>query len=71
MLIIVPLTVLLIFIILYAMYKSVKWALVDSGHCRHGPHRRIAGDCWSRTPTSASPRALAFWRSSVSLCRPA
>ena len=28
MLIIVPLTVLLIFIILYAMYKSVKWALV-------------------------------------------
>jgi cobalt-zinc-cadmium resistance protein CzcA len=28
MLIIVPLTVLLIFIILYSMYKSVKWALV-------------------------------------------
>ena len=28
MLIIVPLTVLLIFIILYAMYKSVKWAMV-------------------------------------------
>ena len=43
MLIIVPLTVLLIFIILYMMYKSVKWASLILNERCHGSYRRIAG----------------------------
>ncbi len=43
MLIIVPLTVLLIFIILYSMYKSFKWAILILATRGDGQHRRIAG----------------------------
>ena len=41
--IIVPITVLVIFLILYTMFHSFKWAALDSGERGHGAHR--AG-CW-------------------------
>ncbi len=41
--IIIPLTLLLIFLILYSMFKSMKWAIADSDECLHGPGRRAAG----------------------------
>ena len=40
---IVPLTIVLIFIILYTMFKSLKWALADSRQRHDGPARRHAG----------------------------
>ena len=43
LLIIVPLTVLLIFIILYTMFRSFKWALLILVNVMLAPHRRTAG----------------------------
>jgi hypothetical protein len=42
LLIIVPITVLIIFIILYTMFHSFKW-FAHSGECGYGTHRRTAG----------------------------
>ena len=43
LLIVVPLTILVIFIILYTMFSSVKWALLILGERGDGADRRIAG----------------------------
>ena len=45
LLLIVPLTILVIFLILYTMFRSLKWAAADSGHRGDGQHRRPAGAC--------------------------
>ena len=55
-----PITVLLIFIILYSMYKSFKWAILILCHGGDGPHRRIAGAAGHAAPTSASRRRVGF-----------
>jgi heavy metal efflux system protein len=68
--IIVPLTILLIFIILYTMFRSFKWALLILVNVMLA---RIGGcsRCWLRTPTSACPRASDSWRCSAFRCKPA
>ena len=69
--IIVPLTILMIFIILYTMFKSFKWASADPRERHDGAAGRHAGVACSPTRTSASLRASDFWRCSASRCRPA
>ena len=69
--IIVPLTILLIFIILYTMFRSFKWAVLILVNVLLAPHRRHCWHCSSRTPTSAFRRASDSWRCSAFRCRPA
>ena len=66
-----PLTILVIFIILYTMFHSFKWALLILANVAMAPHRRPAGAAGHRHATSASRRASDSWRCSASPCRPA
>ncbi len=43
LLIVLPITILLIFIILYTMFRSFKWALADPGQRCHGARSAV---CW-------------------------
>ncbi len=71
MAIIVPLTVLLIFIILYSMYKSFKWAILILATVAMASIGRIAGAAGYRHTNSASLRRWASWRCSASPSSPA
>ena len=51
---VVPITLLLIFVILYAMFKSAKVGAVDSGHRCHGPLGRHVGSADHHTNFSVS-----------------
>ena len=70
LLIIVPLTVLLIFIILYTHVSLLQMGGADSGQCDDRAASEVCWRCWSRTPISAFPPASAFWRCSAFRCRP-
>ena len=68
--VIVPLTILIIFIILYTMFRSAKWALLILGVVSMAP----MGGLLALSPparTSACPRASDSSRSSASRCKPA
>ena len=69
--IIVPLTLLVIFIILYTMFRSFKWAAAHSVQRRLRALRRPAGSDAYRNLSSACPRASACWRCSAFRCKPA
>ena len=60
LLVVVPLTILVIYIILYTMFKSAKWALLILTNVAMAPHRRtggLAGDGY------ALQRVLGCWLS--------
>ena len=68
---IIPLTLLVIFMILYTMFGSMKWAGLILVNVAMAPIGGIAGAVGDAGPTSACRRASDSWRCSASPCRPA
>ncbi len=71
LMLVLPITILLIFVILYTMFHSGKWALLILVNVSMAPLGGLLALFFTGTPTSASPPASAFSRSSASPCRSA
>ncbi len=71
LLVIVPITILVIFLILYTMFRSAKWAALILATVAMAQLRRAAWRCCSPERTSASPPASVSWRCSASRFKPA
>ena len=69
--IIVPLTILVIFIILYTMFRSLQMGAAHSVKRRHGSHRRLPGSAGYRNLPQRVLGRRACWRSSGYRCKPA
>ncbi len=70
LLLIVPLTILVIYIILYSMFKSVKWALLILTNVAMARIGGLLALLITGTHFSVS-WVLAFWRFSAFRCKPA
>ncbi len=68
LLLVLPLTILLIYIILYSMFKSVKWALLVLTNIAMAPIGGLLALLFTGTNFSVSS-GLAFWRSSECQCK--
>lgn len=68
--IVLPLTIMLIFMILYAMFGSLKWAILILANVAMAPFGGMLALLLSRTHLAYLP-VLAFWLCLASPCKPA
>ena len=69
LLLVLPLTILLIYVILYMMFKSLKWALLIVTNIANGADRRTIGAADHRYKLQCVIRSRLSLRSSESRCK--